>query len=673
MDLYVPGKSHEDLGSNRVVKYGDHVARQALGLNTMLMPEKFPDPRSRVVVPEDESDTKYEITIKNYKFDPPSSSVSPWHQKKWDELQVLRSQSLQNFNGTSQEKLDLIVERVRAGDYKLYTRLIRPNFTFAPLHEVFSNLMECLLFKFITHGMLSCGPRLGKSSLMCLLITYFFGLSEGRANSLCTTYGADLTIDFGGEILATISDNIFKNLFPKSGLSKDSKAKKRFQFENGGKFFASSVGGALVGKGAGTMQMEEFGGIKVIDDPVKDMSEALSSAKMNALHSWFDNEFNTRGNANHVSLITGTRYGVNDLHAHCLKTTESGEEPNLYDKETNPTGQWVYLNIKTLCLNSESDPLNRKVGESAWEKMYTSASLYEKMEDPDQFSTFWALFQGTPQSKKGGLFKPWYFLPLEEAQNTKIDFTFVSLDPSFGVDQNESCFTIFGVTTDRKKAIVMEQESSGQWQFPELLNRAKKYFKQWNCTILVIESTATGKPLYQKLLQEAPEITCVLVNVAGKNKQERLIFNLPSFKWDKSDISNPKPPRIYFLMGIYTTRLKFQLFNFPFAGKDDLVDSLNIGVTYFNEFIFEKFEMSGNMPDIESMFENYKNTELENIKMSTLNQELMLFGLIDNNNDDAIDELVLNTIGENKYEDSEEFGGSSEFGNNFGWGLTDFH
>ena len=116
-------------------------------------------------------------------------------------------------------------------------------------------------------------------------------------------------MNFGRKMRNLIDSNEFKKIFPLSGLSPDSKSAGRWTTTKGGEYFASGVGGAITGRGADLL---------IIDDPHSEQ-DALSDAAMENAYEWYTSGPRQRLQPGGSIVIVMTRWGERDLTAKVLK------------------------------------------------------------------------------------------------------------------------------------------------------------------------------------------------------------------------------------------------------------------------------------------------------------------------------------------------------------------
>ena len=79
-----------------------------------------------------------------------------------------------------------------------------------------------------------------------------------KAKLIQTTHTGELAIRFGRKAKNVIESSEYEKVFPTVKLAADSKAAGRWESNHGGEYFAAGVGGAITGRGADLL---------IIDDP----------------------------------------------------------------------------------------------------------------------------------------------------------------------------------------------------------------------------------------------------------------------------------------------------------------------------------------------------------------------------------------------------------------------
>ena len=133
----------------------------------------------------------------------------------------------------------------------------------------------------------------------------------------------------------------------------------------------------------------------IIDDPIKNSSEALSSVVQQSLEDWFYSSVKSRLEPNAAIIIMATRWHDMDLIGRVLQ-----REP----------GQWTVVNYPAIWEETPGEfdvDLGRKPGDALWPARYTADYLRAEQ----QANPFWfhALYQGHPRPREDAMFNREWF------------------------------------------------------------------------------------------------------------------------------------------------------------------------------------------------------------------------------------------------------------------------
>lgn len=149
-------------------------------------------------------------------------------------------------------------------------------------------------------------PRHGKSTLISIYFPIWYILKNPNHRVILTSYNSEFSSQFGSEILDIINSGNFD-----LKLSKNNKSKNFIKFENQkGSLSFVGAGGSLTGKGADLI---------IIDDPIKNDTEANSPLERDNLWNWFLSTVYTRLEPNGIILIVMTRWHKDDICGRLIK------------------------------------------------------------------------------------------------------------------------------------------------------------------------------------------------------------------------------------------------------------------------------------------------------------------------------------------------------------------
>ena len=245
-------------------------------------------------------------------------------------------------------------------------------------------------------------PRHGKSEIISVQFpAWLIGRNKDR-NIIEASYSSDLSTDFGRQARNIIASNTYRNVFAGVELSEDSKAKGKWNTNGRGAYNAAGVGGAVTGKGADFL---------IIDDPVKNRQDADSVTIRETAWSWYRSTARTRLSPNGAIILVMTRWHDDDLAARILANdTES---------------RWEVISFPAIATEDEE---HRKKGEPLWPEHFTAQNLDEIRNDLGSYE--WsALYQQEPIDEQSALFKREFFRPttFEEVRKKRVA-CFITID-----------------------------------------------------------------------------------------------------------------------------------------------------------------------------------------------------------------------------------------------------
>lgn len=221
-------------------------------------------------------------------------------------------------------------------------------------------------------------PRHGKSQLLSVW-TPQWGLDRNPASRVAlASYGAELSTEFGRHV----RDNILATeQYTRARLRKDVLQTGRFQTTQGGGMISVGVGGALTGRGAD---------ILLVDDYLKNAKDASSETIRDQIYDWFLSTAMTRLEPGGSAIVVATRWNIDDLTGRLLK---------------NHPGVWDYIRIPAVIETEEDkrdDPLGRDYGEVLWPERFSPEEMRLTKEIQGQY--FWkSLYQQRPVPRTGGM------------------------------------------------------------------------------------------------------------------------------------------------------------------------------------------------------------------------------------------------------------------------------
>ena len=172
-----------------------------------------------------------------------------------------------------------LVERQEKGqkDFLQFVRMVWPDFVQGHHHKVYAEKLNRVANGELKRLIVNMPPRHTKSEFASHLFPAFFMGRNPKAKLIQTTHTGELSIRFGRKTKNLLESDEYAKVFPNVTLAADSKAAGRWESNHGGEYFAAGVGGAITGRGADLL---------VIDDPHSEQ-DALSPSVLESHYEWY--------------------------------------------------------------------------------------------------------------------------------------------------------------------------------------------------------------------------------------------------------------------------------------------------------------------------------------------------------------------------------------------------
>ena len=174
----------------------------------------------------------------------------------------------------------LVAEARKAGtqekaknDFMAYVKYVWPNFINGRHHEKMARAFERVASGETKRLIINMPPRHTKSEFASYLLPSWFLGKYPDKKIIQTSHTAELAVGFGRKVRNLVDSDRYKDVFPQVALQADSKAAGRWATNYAGEYFAIGVGGAVTGKGADLL---------IIDDPHSEQEATLDETNPEA-------------------------------------------------------------------------------------------------------------------------------------------------------------------------------------------------------------------------------------------------------------------------------------------------------------------------------------------------------------------------------------------------------
>jgi len=429
-------------------------------------------------------------------------------------------------------------------DFLLFVRTVWPEFIAGNHHKIIAKKFEAIASKKIKRLIVNMPPRHTKSEFASFLFPAWMMGREPRLKIIQTSHTAELAQRFGRKVRNLIDTQDYQNVFPGMELSADSKAAGRWETNAGGEYFSAGVGGAITGRGADLL---------IIDDPHSEQ-DALSATALENAWEWYSSGPRQRLQPGGAIVIVMTRWNTKDITGELIKAQGQPK-----------ADQWEIIEFPAIL------PSDKPVWPEYWQK-----EELESVKASISVAKWNAQWQQNPTAEEGAIIKREWWQTWEKSQMPGLMHVIQSYDTAFSKKETAdySAITTWGIFMPDEKTpnIILLDMKKGRWDFPEMKEIAYDSYKYWEPESVVIEAKATGMPLTQELrMRGIPVIN--FTPSKGNDKLSRVNAVAPLFQsgvvWAPDEV--------------WAEEVIEECAAFPYGEHDDLVDSMTQALMRFRQ------------------------------------------------------------------------------------------
>ena len=340
--------------------------------------------------------------------------------------------------------------------------------------EAFERVAEGKLKRLI----INMPPRHTKSEFASFLLPAWFLGKYPEKKIIQTAHTAELAVGFGRKVRNLVNTPDYQAVFP-TKLSSDSKAAGRWNTSKGGDYFAIGVGGAVTGKGADLL---------IIDDPHSEQ-EAMQGTPgvYDRVYEWYNAGPRQRLQPGGAIIIVMTRWSKRDLTGQILQ-----------HEAKRGTDEWEVIEFPALMPS----------GRPLWPEFWKQSEL-EAIKNELPVSKWEAQYQQNPTSEEGAIIKREMWKIWDKDTPPPCDYIIQSWDTAFekSTRADYSACTTWGIfyhpneNGDPIANIILLEAVKARMEFPELKRKALEQYKYWEPDTCIIEKKAAGAPLIYEMRQ----------------------------------------------------------------------------------------------------------------------------------------------------------------------------
>jgi len=433
-------------------------------------------------------------------------------------------------------------------DFMSFVKVVWPEFIEGSHHRTIAKKFNELAEGKINRLIINMPPRHTKSEFSSYLLPAWMVGRNPKLKIIQATHTGELAIRFGRKAKNLIDSEEYSKIF-KTRLQEDSQAAGRWETAQGGEYFAAGVGGAITGRGADLL---------IIDDPHSEQ-DAMSAAAFENAYEWYTSGPRQRLQPGGKIVLVMTRWSTKDLTGILLKNQKGVK-----------SDQWDVIEFPAI-LDHETDK-----AAPVWPQYWKLDEL-EKVQATLPVAKWNAQWMQKPTSEEGAIIKREWWRTWKNEWLPDLAYVIQSYDTAFMKKETAdySAITTWGVfypTEDSGANLLLLDSVKERLEFPELRRKALQQYEYWQPEMVIVEAKASGLPLTYELRKMDIPVQNFTPS-KGNDKHVRVNTCAPLF--ESGMIWAPEEK--------WAEEVIEECAAFPHGDHDDLVDSMTQAVMRFRQ------------------------------------------------------------------------------------------
>ena len=393
-------------------------------------------------------------------------------------------------------------------------------------------------------------PRHTKSEFASYLLPAWFLGRFPHKKVIQTSHTAELAVGFGRKVRNLVDSDVYHDIFPSLSLQADSKAAGRWNTSKGGDYFAIGVGGAVTGKGADVL---------IIDDPHSEQEAAMAASNpevYDKVYEWYTSGPRQRLQPGGAIVIVMTRWSQRDLTGQVIKAAaaRSGEEWEVIEfPAILPSGNPLWPQFWSI---EELEALRNELPNSKWQAQYQQNPVGN--ESAIVKRDWWKVWPESRPPICDYILQTW---DTAFEKNNRADYSAGTTWGVFNYDEDHGMPNIILLNTYRKRV-----------EYPDLKRDVLKEYRDWEPDGVLIEKKASGAPLIYDLRAMGIPVQDF---TPGKGQDKIARLNAVSDIIASGKVWVPDTR--------WAEELVDEIAEFPSGQHDDLVDATTLALMRFRQ------------------------------------------------------------------------------------------
>jgi hypothetical protein len=335
------------------------------------------------------------------------------------------------------------IQNKAKNDFMSFVKCVWPEFIEGSHHRHIAKKFNDLAEGKINRLIVNMPPRHTKSEFASFLLPAWMVGRNPKLKIIQATHTGELAIRFGRKAKTLIDSDDYRKIFD-TRLREDSQAAGRWETAQGGEYFAAGVGGAITGRGADLL---------IIDDPHSEQ-DALSATAMESAYDWYTSGPRQRLQPGGKIVCVMTRWSTKDLTGKLLA----------HQKETK-SDKWHVVEFPAI-LEDDDPPV------PVWPEYWKLEEL-ESVKATLPVGKWNAQWMQNPTSEEGAILKREWWRKYDREDIPALHHVIQSYDTAFLKKETAdySAITTWGIfypDEDSGANLILLDAIKGRYEFPEL-------------------------------------------------------------------------------------------------------------------------------------------------------------------------------------------------------------
>jgi len=419
-------------------------------------------------------------------------------------------------------------------DFLHFVKMVWPDSIDGYHHRIMAKKFEEIAQGKLKRLIINMPHRHTKSEFASYLFPAWLMGNRPKTKIIQATHTAELSYRFGRKMRNLMNDIEYRKIFKNVSLKQDSKASGRWETNHEGEYFGAGTGGAITGRGADLL---------IIDDPHSEQN--INDTAFDNAYNWYLSGPRQRLQPGGAIVIVMTRWSERDLTGRLIKL--AGE---------NNADKWEIIEFPAILPS----------GKPIWPEYWKLEEL-EKIKANLPVMSWEAQYQQQPTSEIGAIIKREWWKIWKKENIPPLMHVIQSYDTAFSKRETAdfSAISTWGIFRSEfnKDNIILLDCIKDRWEFPELKKIALEQYKYWEPETIIIEAKASGQPLIQELRQVGIPVVSFSPS-KGNDKVTRANSVAPLF--ESGAVWAPEKH--------FAEEMIEECAAFPYGEHDDLVDTM---------------------------------------------------------------------------------------------------